>query len=1750
MPSRVKLYNSLLFIVFFLAGHGVSGQCKFSYTGSLCEGGVLQFTGINTGTTHFYNFNGEDSITGNKDVSYSFKSGGAKTITYITTINGVKCTSFLQITLKAKPVVKLTLTTKKLQCYNSNEFCFKDSLATNKVFALSKVKYQLIEDTSKTFEAYNTGGSYCFKLKNVTGKFGIRIYAMSSDGCEFQDVITDFVQVAEPAKFNIKTTVTDKCDTVFLKFNNLKTSDTALFDQISWDWDDGTTTTYSRPWPSNMNWGPSFSKAYTKPGSYSVVLKVKTKAGCFDTTEVISFIVSGRVTKMFKSDDSICWNDNFISFWTDNEPPGTQFGWDFGDTASGSQNYDGSNWRPMHMYRALGPFVVTLKTYHPACGNKVFKDTVMVLGPRSRIENPLRKARMKPWEIYQCDKQNQDTVHFTNTSEFYHNDKKYLDDDSSWFTGPDGKMRHHFTSGYYSTHVNPKNIRGNSNTMRLWDFGDNYAVKCTTTSSLNYNKNVNCRWSRDSLPWHYFSSWNVVKYRNFGASPLDESIFVEGIKQCQTRKVYPSDSIFIFNDSICVIPNSAADKLLATALPFSALKSKHYLREKWVKGPAVRQQEMPVVVNVPAGCTIKVRNTSGLFTSYPGPAIVNVLKNEIIYANSGKDSFGYLLSVVTLKDSLFSVFYKQQKLAGGNYKLLQKRKINFSGVAGIDYAISENTWKGIFDSRVLNCYSVELSHQDTVNKRKCPSKDWFPISIMNPSTGGYGLNLLKDGIECYGNAIPQYGLTFILSRLKPACGFTYAAINFDSSCDRNRFISVDSIPIGYKPPSGMMFNAFDSGSRYPNVYSAFYDKTMVCSPTGLVTVGVIIGNGVDQSGKRPLCRDTQWYHNFASFPVINPEIEIIRPKNNRICKGDSIILGTIKDNETNINDLENAQWFLVTSNAGPGRNLIWSRMADQSYHRCKPIADSGSSKMYNYIVTQIWGEDPVLTSGVWGSGKFNKLGKPDTLVTGIITAWDTAVDPLTANEDVFQKLYAKGLDIYGLSEVNLAKLIWNGKGKIGDPLTGSTGCLDTTGIGDFMHFYFKPKLNKTLSLNSADTIFRASRVVNNSGNPFGHAFKTKWNGVYLAELKLKSKRSKCTESDFKYIVSGFHMKVDYPDTFVCRGAGNNVKVKPFYRYYAVGGVATDIDSTDYWGNVSRQNDVKNGINLNSRERVTRWDWNRADNNPGNPSTFNGSKPYGDTGLGYPWLTLGRGSANYYTKDSGVFWWTNIATDSSGCADTISLPLVVTRVDVNFGIKVVVAACNPTVEFSDSAVLHDPARWFAPYKKHGSDFITSWYIDWGDNENYTILRQLPTDAGLPSTIRHTYNRNGKFRVVYRVKTKEGCEDTFQRFINIPGPVPKFKFVETDSNIHIICPNTLVNFTNLSDSTRIGTYWKWRFGDGNTDSLLNRKSVSNLYRNPGKYYVFLEQWDSLILPGNIIKFCKAVYPDTPNQRPMIVIVKPLLSSKIKIEKDTLCPRQLNTFINASDTSLGNANWKFIHLASSTVETQTTLDRTLKKGFSKTGRWMAVLNAGYNPWQPQPYCPVEPDTQYFYVYDLDLDFTIDLNSKPKYCYTISKGDGIEFWWGFKHKNDILNTLPSDFLKDAYTKDRTICTVYDKVGDYWVCVIGKNAIGCIDTVCKLVPVEYAVFIKLSNIFTPGNDGFNDKFVVPIMGEDIFKIRIYNRYGAKVFESDQASASWNGKVENTGADCPEGMYYYELTWSFIFDKQVNTVKGGVYLMR
>ncbi len=76
------------------------------------------------------------------------------------------------------------------------------------------------------------------------------------------------------------------------------------------------------------------------------------------------------------------------------------------------------------------------------------------------------------------------------------------------------------------------------------------------------------------------------------------------------------------------------------------------------------------------------------------------------------------------------------------------------------------------------------------------------------------------------------------------------------------------------------------------------------------------------------------------------------------------------------------------------------------------------------------------------------------------------------------------------------------------------------------------------------------------------------------------------------------------------------------------------------------------------------------------------------------------------------------------------------------------------------------------------------------------------------------------------------------------------------------------------------------------------------------------------------------------------------------------------------------------------------------------------------------------------------------------------------------------------------------------------------------------AVSITLPESFTPNNDGTNDKFAVTVQGLYIrYSIKIFNRWGEIVFESNTPNESWDGK--RNGTDQPQGTYYTSIEAEF-----------------
>jgi gliding motility-associated-like protein len=83
-----------------------------------------------------------------------------------------------------------------------------------------------------------------------------------------------------------------------------------------------------------------------------------------------------------------------------------------------------------------------------------------------------------------------------------------------------------------------------------------------------------------------------------------------------------------------------------------------------------------------------------------------------------------------------------------------------------------------------------------------------------------------------------------------------------------------------------------------------------------------------------------------------------------------------------------------------------------------------------------------------------------------------------------------------------------------------------------------------------------------------------------------------------------------------------------------------------------------------------------------------------------------------------------------------------------------------------------------------------------------------------------------------------------------------------------------------------------------------------------------------------------------------------------------------------------------------------------------------------------------------------------------------------------------------------------------------------------------------IPNVFTPNNDGINDKFEIKDLPPNT-TTQIFNRWGELVFTTNKSDRFWNGDaLALSNIECVEGVYYY------IISTKEKTDKGFVQLLR
>ena len=504
------------------------------------------------------------------------------------------------------------------------------------------------------------------------------------------------------------------------------------------------------------------------------------------------------------------------------------------------------------------------------------------------------------------------------------------------------------------------------------------------------------------------------------------------------------------------------------------------------------------------------------------------------------------------------------------------------------------------------------------------------------------------------------------------------------------------------------------------------------------------------------------------------------------------------------------------------------------------------------------------------------------------------------------------------------------------------------------------------------------------------------------------------------------------------------------------------------------------------------------NSYGTDHVDGGTSRFDQNGIIYQAICANCGKEGTFPTTPGVWSSTNRATDGGEC-NLALVKIAFNLAGVKSGVLSSIngvprdsSGCVPlTVDFSDTIKNAVTYEW-----------------NFGDGSPQ-ITTTIPSSS-------HTFNSVGTYKVMLVAVDSATCNirDTSYVHIIVKDNKAVLNFTPVKLNP---CDSFKYRFDNLSTATISfnNSSFTWDFGDGSPRVVSGTGSVFHNYTAAGTYTVKLVLTDSA--------FCNS--PDS-------VTIQLRVAALVKAQFTTPaagCAPYNAVFAN---TSLAGQSfqWDF-----GDGGTSTAINPTHR--YTAPGSYTVTLIAN----DPAT-CNVTDTAQATIIVQdnptADFSFTPDtpVENTPTAFANQSSPDAVRFIWKFGDGDTLLTTSRANVLHQ-----------YNATGTFNACLIAFNAAGCSDTACKQVSAVVVPGVDVPNAFTPQSGDVNNKIFVKGFGISKMKFIIWNRWGQKVFETNDKNIGWDGKFHGTLQ--PMDVYAYTLDAEF-FDGKKVTRKGDITLIR
>jgi gliding motility-associated-like protein len=151
------------------------------------------------------------------------------------------------------------------------------------------------------------------------------------------------------------------------------------------------------------------------------------------------------------------------------------------------------------------------------------------------------------------------------------------------------------------------------------------------------------------------------------------------------------------------------------------------------------------------------------------------------------------------------------------------------------------------------------------------------------------------------------------------------------------------------------------------------------------------------------------------------------------------------------------------------------------------------------------------------------------------------------------------------------------------------------------------------------------------------------------------------------------------------------------------------------------------------------------------------------------------------------------------------------------------------------------------------------------------------------------------------------------------------------------------------------------------------------------------------------------------------------------------------------------------------------------------------------------------------------------------------------FTNLSTNANRYTWDFGDNTASNEVNPVHQFTKTGNFKVCLTAFNNSNCPSTLCKMVPADVEPELGLPTGFSPNGDGDNDILYVRGAAIVTLDLKIFNRWGQLVFETNSKDKGWDGTFN--GQPQPIDAYAFVLNATFI-DGSAKVMKGNVTLLR